>query len=153
MSVKDKDNAAKSGDTDNSRGRVGEALETARERAIDAYDSARERASTTGRKASETLAEAPLIALGGGLAIGALLASLLPRTQTEKRLLGPVSDRITGAGREAFQAAKTAGRDTLSELNITSEAGKSAIQSVIDGIGQAAKSSGQAALGSVRNKN
>ena len=153
MSVKDKDNAAQSGEAEVTRGRVGEALETARERAIDAYDSARERASTTGRKASETLGQAPLIALGGGLAIGALLASLLPRTQAEKRLLGPVSDRITGAGRDAYQAAKTAGRETLSELNITSEAGKSAIQSVIDGIGQAAKSSGQAAVGAVRNKN
>lgn len=152
MSVKDKDNAAQSSDTEATRGRVGEAIESARERAIDAYDNARERASATGRKASDTLGQAPLIALGGGLAIGALLASLLPRTQAEKRLLGPVSDRIAGAGRDAYQAAKTAGRDTLSELNITSEAGKSAIQSVIDGIGQAAKSSGQAALGSVRGK-
>ena len=123
-----------------------------RGRAIDAYDSARERAAAAGRTAGDTISDAPLIALAGGLAIGALAAAFLPRTRAEDRLLGPVGERITGAGRAAVDAAKTAGRDKLSELNLTREAGKGVVQSVLDGLGEAARTSGQAALGAVREQ-
>lgn len=118
---------------------------SARERAIDAYDGARERT----RDQIET---SPLIALGGGLAIGALVAAILPRTRAEDRLLGDVGGRITGGARGAFDAAKDAGREKLAELNITADAGKGAVQSLVDGITEAARSSGKAALESARNK-
>jgi len=124
----------------------------ARERAIDAYDSARERAAEAGARARDSLREAPLLTLGGGLAIGALLAALLPRTRTEEKLLGPVGGRITDTARTAADAAKEAGREKLAELNITRDAGASAVQSLIDGIGEAARSSGKAALDAARNK-
>jgi hypothetical protein len=116
-----------------------------RERAIEAYDNARERAR-------DQVDGSPLLALGGGLALGALIAAVLPRTQAEDRMLGSVGGRITGGARDAFDAAKEAGREKLAELNITQEAGKGAVQSLVDGIAEAAKSSGQAALGAVRNK-
>jgi hypothetical protein len=116
-----------------------------RERAIEAYDRARGRAG-------QGIGDAPLLALGGGLALGALLAAILPRTRTEERLLGPVGGKITDGARAAAAAAKEAGREKLSELNITREAGKGAVQSLIDGIGEAARTGGQAALGAVRNK-
>ena len=124
----------------------------ARERAIEAYDSARERAAEAGARAREGLREAPLLTLGGGLAIGALLAALLPKTQAEKKLLGPVGGRITDTARNAAEAAKEAGREKLAELNITRDAGASAVQSLIDGIGEAARTSGKAALDAARSK-
>ena len=118
---------------------------SARERAIDAYDSARERAS-------EQLSGSPLLALGGGLAIGALAAALLPRTRAEQRLMGKAGSRITTSARDAYDAAKEAGREKLAELNITRDAGAGAVQSLIDGLGEAARSSGQAAVDAVRSK-
>jgi hypothetical protein len=118
---------------------------SARERAIEAYDAARDRTR-------EGVDGAPLLALGGGLAIGALLAALLPRTRAEDRLLGDFGGRITGGARNAFDAAKEAGREKLTELNITREAGKGAVQSLVDGITEAARTSGQAALEAARNK-
>lgn len=124
----------------------------ARERAIEAYDSARERAAEAGARARDSLREAPLLTLGGGLAIGALLAALLPKTRTEEKLLGPVGGRITDTARNAAEAAKEAGREKLAELNITRDAGASAVQSLIDGIGEAARTSGKAALDAARNK-
>ena len=48
----------------------------ARERAIDAYDVARDRTR-------DGIDGATILALGGGLALGALIAALLPKTQTE----------------------------------------------------------------------
>lgn len=136
----------------NIRDRASEAYEGARERAIEAYDSARERASAARERAGKGLGEAPLIALGGGLALGALIAAVLPRTRTEDKLLGNVGGRITGTARDAAEAAKEAGREKLAELNITREAGKGAMQSLIDGIGEAARSGSKAALDAARNK-
>ncbi|HYC95171.1 MAG TPA: hypothetical protein VEB39_05670 [Sphingomicrobium sp.] len=118
---------------------------SARERAIDAYEATRERAR-------DRVDGSPLLALGGGLAIGALVAALLPKTRTEDRLLGPVGGRITDTARTAAGAAKDAGREKLAELNITRDAGKGAVQSLVDGITEAARTSGKAALEAARNK-
>jgi len=116
-----------------------------RERAIDAYDSAREKAAAATAKAGDQIEEAPLIALIGGLAAGALIAALLPRSERETRLLAPVGERITGGARSAIDAAKDAGRDKLNELNLTRDAGTSALEKIIRGVSDAA-------LGSVRRK-
>jgi len=116
-----------------------------RERAIEAYDSARGRAR-------EQVDGSPLLALGGGLAIGALIAALLPKTKAEDRLLGDVGGRITDTARTAAGAAKEAGREKLAELNITRDAGKGAMQSLIEGIGEAARASSKAGLDAARNK-
>lgn len=134
------------------RDRAGEAYDGARERAIEAYEASRERASAAKARAKKGVGDSPFAALGGGLAIGALLAALLPRTKTESKLLGGVGGRITGGARDAIDAAKEAGREKLAELNITKDAGTSAVQSLIDGIGQAAKTSSQAALDAVRKR-
>lgn len=116
-----------------------------RERAIDAYDVARERASMASAQAGDQIDEAPLIALAAGIAAGALLAALLPRTRTEDKLLGPTGERITGSAQAAVDAAKQAGRDKLAELNLTRDAGASALETLIKGVSDAA-------LGSVRHR-
>jgi len=127
------------------RDRAADAYEGARERAIEAYDATRS-------KAKEGVGETPLMTLGGGLALGALLAALLPRTKAEDKLLGPVGGRITGGAKAAAEAARDAGREKLTELNITRDAGTSAVQSLFKGLGDAARVSGEAALGAVRKK-
>ena len=80
------------------------------------------------------------------------MAAILPRTKAEERLLGEFGGRVTGGARDAFDAAKEAGREKLAELNITREAGKGAVQSLVDGLTEAARTSGQAAVSAVRNK-
>jgi len=126
--------------------------ESARERAIDAYDSARERASAATASARQGVGQAPLLALGGGLALGAIVAALLPKTRAEDKLLGSVGGRIAGSAKAAAEAARDAGREKLTELNITRDAGASAVQSLVQGLTDAAKVSGQAALGAVRKQ-
>ena len=123
---------------------------TPRQRAIDAYGSARERVSGAGRRAGGALDEAPLVALAAGLAAGAAIAALLPRTRTEDRLLRPVTDRARETAQSAYQAAKDAGRERLDELGPTKDRGSEAIRSIIDGARDAAKTSAQAAVGTYR---
>ncbi len=120
------------------RDRAGDAYDSARTAAVDAYDSARETASAASARASDGIDEAPLVALAGGLAVGVLLAALLPRTEREDELLGPIGGRITGRAKDAIEAAKEAGRDKLNELNLTPQAGSSAIQTLIRGVSDAA---------------
>lgn len=120
------------------RDRVGETYGSAREAAVDAYDSARERAAQVGARAGDQIDEAPLIALAAGLAAGALLAGLLPRTEREDKLLGPVGGKITDSAKKAVDAAKDAGREKLNELNLTRDAGASALQTIVKGVAEAA---------------
>ena len=120
------------------RDRAGDIYDTARTAAVDAYDSAREKASEAKAVAGDGIEEAPLIALAGGLAVGVLLAALLPRTAQEDKLLGPIGGRITGSARNAVEAAKEAGREKMNELNLTTDAGSSALQTLIKGVSEAA---------------
>ncbi len=147
-SLRDRASEAYGGARERAIGAYGDA----RERAIEAYGSARERTSAAKDKAGQGNSDAPLMALGGGLALGALIAALLPKTKAEEKLMGPLGGRITDGARAAANAAKEAGRDKLSELNITRDAGKGAMKSLLDGLGEAARTGGQAAIGSVRNK-
>ena len=123
---------------------------TPRQRAIEAYGSARDRVSGAGRRAGEALEEAPLIALAAGLAAGAAIAAILPRTRTESRLLRPVTDRARETAKTALQAAKEAGQTRLDELGLTRQKGSDTLRSIFEGVSDAARASGQAALGTVR---
>jgi hypothetical protein len=118
---------------------------SARQRAIEAYDSARE-------KAVDTLGEAPLIALAGGIAAGALIAALLPRTRTETQLVRPSARRIRQSASAAYRAAKDTGSERLEELGLTREKGEQTIHSLFQSITDAARASGKAALDAARNK-
>ena len=118
---------------------------SARQRAIEAYDNARE-------KAVDTFGEAPLIALAGGIAAGALIAALLPRTRTEGQLIRPTARRIRQSAKAAYRAAKDTGSERLNELGLTREKGEQTIQSLFEGVTDAARASGKAAFDAARNK-
>jgi hypothetical protein len=94
--------------------------------------------------------EAPLALLAAGLAAGAAIAALLPRTRTESRLLRPVTNRARETARTAVQAAREAGQGRLDELGLTRQKGSDAIRSILEGATDAAKASAQAAFGTVR---
>ena len=123
-----------------------------RSRAIEAYDDAREGVAGAGKRASEGIDEAPLIALAAGLAAGALLAALLPRTKSETRLLRPTADKLTGTARAAVEAAREAGTSRLAELGLTREKGAETLRSIFEGAGDAAKISANAALSAARSR-
>jgi hypothetical protein len=123
---------------------------TPRQRAIEAYGNARDRVSSAGKRAGESIEEAPLIVLAAGLAAGAAIAALLPRTKAEDKLLKPVADRAKDTARSAVQAAKDAGQGRLDELGLTRQKGSDTIRSIFEGAQEAAKASAQAAIGTVR---
>lgn len=120
-------------------------VEDLRQRAIEAYDSTRESATDASRRAASAIGGAPLVALGAGLAVGALLAALIPATRRERELLGPYGNRFTGAARDAADAARKVGSEKLRELGLTPDA-------VAEKATEAAKASAQAAAGKFRGE-
>lgn len=126
--------------------------ETARQRALDAYSSARESVAGAGRRASDNFSEAPLIALAGGIAAGALIAALLPRTESETRLIKPTAKRVREGAKAAVQAARDTGSERLDELGLNREKGEETVRSLLRSVTDAAKASAEAALDAARDK-
>jgi len=125
---------------------------TPRQRAIEAYDRARSSVTGAGQKAGDAVTSAPLMAIAGGLAAGALLAALLPRTRAETKALRPTVRRVRESARAAVDAARETGSERLSELGLTREKGEQTIRSLFEGVTDAAKASGQAAVDAVKNR-
>lgn len=116
-----------------------------RQRAIESYESVRSRTV-------DTLGEAPLIFLAGGIAAGALIAALLPRTDAEARLVKPTARRVKRTARAAFDAARDTGSERLDGLGLNRQKGEETIRSLLDGLSEAARASANAAVDAVRNQ-
>jgi hypothetical protein len=117
---------------------------SARQRAIEAYEGARDRAS-------DTLGQAPLLALAGGLAAGALIAALLPRSEAETRAVRPTARRVKKTARAVYEAAKDTGSERLGELGLNRDKAEKTIRGMLDGLADAAKASANAGLEAARD--
>lgn len=131
---------------DQARDAVNDAYASTRDRASQAYASAREKARSAGQTAADGLEGNPLVVLAGGIAIGAVIGALLPRSEREAKVLGEVGERVRSATREAIEAAKDAGRDKLDELGLNRDHARDTMKSLIDGVIAAAGSAGTAAV-------
>ncbi len=132
------------------RGAVSDAYAASRDKASDAYATAREKARSAGRSAAQGIDTNPMAALLGGLAIGAAIGALLPRTERESKVLGAVGEKLHGAAHEASEAAKAAGRDKLAELGISQDKAREVMKSLLDGAIAAIGTAGTAAVDSAR---
>ena len=133
-------------------GVVSDAYASGKNKASEAYATAREKAQAAGKSAAEGLENNPLAMLLGGIAVGAAIGALLPRTQREAKALGAVGEKVRGAANEAIEAAKGAGRDKLDELGLNKAHARDTMKSLLDGAIAAAGSGATAALDSARKK-
>lgn len=112
------------------RNRASEAYEAARQRTSAVYGSAREGAGRARERTSETIDSNPVAALLGGLALGGLIAAILPKTQREEQYLGDYGRRINEAAREAARAAREAGTSKLDELGYNRDTAREKIKAL-----------------------
>lgn len=117
------------------RSSASQAYATTRERTSALYGSARQRASGAVSTSRETIDSNPVVALAGGLALGAILGAVLPTTRREQELLGDVGSRVNTAAREVASSAAEASRTQVDELK------NSALQKVGEAVVQAVSSS------------
>lgn len=132
-------------DQDNRQTTEDSGAHSARERAIEAYESARDRTV-------DTLGEAPLIFLAGGIAAGALVAALLPRTEAERRLVQPTARRVKNSARAALDAARDTGSQRLDGMGLNRQKGEETIRNLLDELSDAARASANAAVDAIRKQ-
>ena len=94
----------------------------------------------------------PLSIVVGGLAVGALVGALIPRSAREKELLAPIGKRVGDTARQALVAAKDAGREELDQAGLTPSAAKDRGRELLDGFSKALSSAGTAAAQSTKRK-
>jgi hypothetical protein len=121
-------------------------------KAEDAVRAAKDKASEASKLTAEKVEGNPLIALMGGLTLGAIAAALLPRTRQENDLLGNAGTNIRGTATKAASAARDAGKDQLNTLGVTPEAAKDQFRDIAKKIGQAVTSATNAASDTIRKR-
>lgn len=94
----------------------------------------------------------PVGMLVGGLAIGAIVAALLPRTTAETRILGPVGHQITDRASGAFEVAKERGREELHQAGISRDAAREQGSQLVDSLLRAVTAAGAAAVQHAANR-
>jgi ElaB/YqjD/DUF883 family membrane-anchored ribosome-binding protein len=132
------------------RTRAADAYSAARERTSSAYSTARDSASRATQRTAESINSNPEAAILGGLALGAVLAALLPKTQRESEAFGQVGRRITDTAREAARAAREAGLGQLEEAGLTKEGAKQKLSDIASRASEAARTSASAAAQTVK---
>lgn len=142
---------------DTARETAGTAVETVRETAGTAFETARDASGkaieTTTHAAQDlsaravALAEAnPLSVLVGGLAVGMLTGSLLPRTDREAQLLAPVGRRLSLTAHGAVDAAKETARSEFAGLGLSRNAAKDQVGKLLGNVITALTAAGTAAV-------
>lgn len=125
--------------------RVRDGIADARHKAADALHTSRDAATDAARRAADGLESNPLAVLAGGIAIGAVVGALVPRSAREKELLGPVGRKLGETVRAATQAAREAGYAELEQRGLTPGAAKDQARGLVDGLSKAVTSAGSAA--------
>lgn len=115
-----------------------------------AVASVREAATDAAHSVAPGIDANPLVALLGGLAIGAIAGALVPRSDKERELLAPVGARVGEAARAAFDAARTAGTGALDDAGLNQDNVRQQVAKMFEQVFQAAGSAGKAAFSAAR---
>jgi len=121
-----------------------------RDAALKSVQDVRERAKDAAQRAGRQIDDNPLGIIVGGLAVGAIVGALLPRSAHEKELLRPLGRKMGETARQALAAAKDAGRQELDQAGLTPAAAKDRGREVLDGVAKALSSAGSAAAQSAK---
>lgn len=132
------------------RDTAAKALHDARDKAEDALRSSKAGAKEAVDRAARQIDSNPLGIIVGGLAVGALVGALVPRSDREKQLLRPVGQKLGETARQALVAAKDAGREELDQAGLTPSAAKDRGRELLDGVAKALSSAGAAAAQSAK---
>ena len=123
------------------RDRATEAARRAREKAAQAAETARERGRRAVTRGNDLAVENPLIAIAGGVVIGALIAGLLPRTAQEDRVAGKVGRKVRAQAKKTARNVRDNAKTELDELGLNMDNVKKQVKGLADKLGQAADGS------------
>jgi ElaB/YqjD/DUF883 family membrane-anchored ribosome-binding protein len=103
-------------------------------------------------KTIESVDKSPLAIILGGIAIGAIVGALLPRTERETKVLGKAGKKLNKKARKIAEAAKVAGMSQVDTLGLNGEAMRAQFRELVSKAALAVKAAGQAATEAAKEK-
>ncbi len=111
---------------------------------------ARASAGRAARNAGNVFNNSPFSAVGGALALGAIIGAVLPSTRQEEEIIGPLGERVRASLDDALHAAHEAGTGELTAAGLTFAAATNGLGGVVGSLAKAAFTASGAAAMSVR---
>jgi ElaB/YqjD/DUF883 family membrane-anchored ribosome-binding protein len=149
--------------TDSAKAKTARSSSAARQKASLAFEKSKD-AAATGVEQSKVIArqakdktiegvdKSPLAMILGGIAIGAIVGALLPRTERETKILGKTGKKLNKKARKVAEAAKVAGMRQVDTLGLNGEAMRAQFRELVSKAALAVKAAGQAATDAAKEK-
>ena len=128
------------------KARTTKAVTTIRTAATKAVDTTSDAARDLARQTAAGIEANPVAVLAGGIAVGLLAGSLIPRSAGETKLLRPVGKRLSDTARGAFDAARDTAKSEFDVLGLTRTAARDQVGKLLGGVVTAITAAGSAAL-------
>lgn len=135
-----------SGTIDSIKDKAATAAHATSDAAHDAAKRASDAAHDAAVRAQDTIETHPLAVLAGGLALGAVVGALLPRTAQESKTLAPLGKKLAAAATAAAATARDVGKEQLTAALPSKDGAKEQLRSVFSNVVQAATDSGKSAI-------
>jgi ElaB/YqjD/DUF883 family membrane-anchored ribosome-binding protein len=135
------------------REKTAEALEKGREAAARGVQQSRDIAHNVAIKTSDGIDKNPLAIVLGGIALGAIVGALLPRTERETKLMGKTGKKLNKKAKEMAKAAKAAGKQQVDTLGLNGDAVREQFRDLVSKAALAVKAAGEAAKAEAAKKN
>lgn len=126
------------------RKKATEALDKGRDSAVRGVQTSKDLATKALIKSSDTIDKNPLAIVIGGLALGAIIGALLPKTQREVKVMGKAGKKFNKKARKMADAAKEAGKNKVDSLGLSGEAVREQFRDLVSKATEVVKAAGQA---------
>lgn len=128
------------------------AVDKSKAAASRSLESSKELAKKAGDTTSQTIDKNPLAILAGGLAIGAIVGLLVPKTEREEKVLGKAGKKINETAKRAVDAAKSAGKEKVDTLGLNQDSLRDQFRDLVSKASEAVKAAGKAAADEARKR-
>jgi hypothetical protein len=128
------------------------AFEKGKDAAVTGVEQSKLIARQAKAKTIEGVDKSPLAIILGGIAIGAIVGALLPRTERETKVLGKAGKKFNKKARKIAEAAKVAGMSQVDTLGLNGEAMRAQFTELVSKAALAVKAAGQAATEAAKEK-
>jgi ElaB/YqjD/DUF883 family membrane-anchored ribosome-binding protein len=127
------------------RRKAAEAYEKSKDVAARSVQSSKVLASKAATKSGDAIDNNPLAIVLGGVALGAIVAALLPKSGHEEKILGGTGRKFNSKARSVVNAAREAGKEQIDSLGINRESAREQFRELVTKATAAVKAAGQAA--------
>ena len=129
------------------------AIKVGKDAAVTGVEQSKVIARKAKAKTIEGVDKNPLAIILGGIAIGAIVGALLPRTERETKVLGKAGKKLNKKARKIAEASKVAGMSQVDTLGLNGEAMRAQFRELVSKAALALKAAGQAATEAAKEKN